>query len=258
MDLRRRPRPQWGRQVVIPPGQEGSRVGLDLMRLQEGETFVAEPAGEELVLVLLSGDVALRTPGLEASGQRQDVWSGAATAFYLPPHAFWRLEASRPSELAICRAKSDRPGRAQRIGPEDNRSQERGSDLFQRRVVDIVADNVDADRLIVGETTNRTGHWSSYPPHKHDTQSPPDEHRMEEIYLYRIRPAQGFGFQGVYTADGSVDCAYRILNGDVVLLPRGYHPVAAAPGYDLYYLWALAGDDRQLTPRTDPDHAWLL
>jgi 5-deoxy-glucuronate isomerase len=81
---------------------------------------------------------------------------------------------------------------------------------------------------------------------------------MEEIYYFRCNPAQGFGMQRVYTDDRSLDEACVVEDGDTMLLPAGYHPVVAAPGYQLYYLWMLAGpNDRRMRPNDDPAHAWV-
>jgi len=85
----------------------------------------------------------------------------------------------------------------------------------------------------------------------------PDEVKQEEIYYFRVDPPQGFGFQRIYTSDGSLDEAYVVRDGDTVIIPRGYHPVAAAPGYSLYYLWMIAGTQRIMRPRDDPAHAWV-
>ncbi len=46
-------------------------------------------------------------------------------------------------------------------------------------------------------------------------------------------------------------------DGDLVLVPYGYHTTAAAHGYDLYYLNALAGDRRSMASADDPDLAWI-
>ena len=80
---------------------------------------------------------------------------------------------------------------------------------------------------------------------------------MEEVYFFRVKPSQGFGLQRVYTDSRSLDEAYTVENDDTVVLPEGYHPVVAGPGYRLYYLWILAGRQRILRPRDDPDHQWL-
>ena len=46
-------------------------------------------------------------------------------------------------------------------------------------------------------------------------------------------------------------------DGDLVLVPWGYHPFCAAPGYDFYYLNALAGDQHSMAATDDPALAWL-
>jgi 5-deoxy-glucuronate isomerase len=84
---------------------------------------------------------------------------------------------------------------------------------------------------------------------------------MEEVYYFQTEPEQGFGFMRVYThADDPdpFDVAYPVRHGDTVLIPRGYHPVAACPGYTLNYTWVLAGEGRTYGAwRDDPSHAWI-
>jgi 5-deoxy-glucuronate isomerase len=102
------------------------------------------------------------------------------------------------------------------------------------------------------------GNWSSYPPHKHDTNDPPRERQLEELYYYRFRRPRGFAFQRVYTADRSLDEAITPMDGDAVLVPRGYHPVGVPAGYDCYYLNVMAGPIREWRFTIDPDHEWLM
>jgi 5-deoxy-glucuronate isomerase len=115
-----------------------------------------------------------------------------------------------------------------------------------------------AGRLIVVEVLTPGGHWSSFPPHKHDEQDPPRETRLEELYYYRFDRPQGFAFQRVYTADRSLDAALTPMHGDVVLVPRGYHVVGVPAGYACYYLNVMAGPLREWRFTLDPDHAWLM
>jgi 5-deoxy-glucuronate isomerase len=117
-----------------------------------------------------------------------------------------------------------------------------------------VPDSVPAQRLLIGETYNPPGLWSSYPPHKHDVQQPPQETKLEEVYHFRLNPPQGFGLQRVY-GDGFDEC-YTAQDRDTVVITKGYHPVVGAPGYQLYYLWILAGEERTMHPRDDDAHAW--
>ena len=108
-------------------------------------------------------------------------------------------------------------------------------------VYNIVDDRCDAEYLLVGETLNPPGNWSSSPPHKHEYNNLPEESDHEEIYFFKVDPEQGFGIQRLYTDDRELDEACVVENNDAVIISKGYHPVVAAPGYSLYYLWVLAG-----------------
>jgi 5-deoxy-glucuronate isomerase len=118
-----------------------------------------------------------------------------------------------------------------------------------------------AEQLIVGETYTPQGNWSSYPPHKHDVEALPDEVRQEEAYLYRVRPPEGFGLQYLYSRPesprGALDQALAVRKNDYTIMPFGYHPMAAPPGYDVYYLWFLADETRQMRLHDDPAFAWV-
>ena len=115
-----------------------------------------------------------------------------------------------------------------------------------------------AERLIVVEVYTPGGNWSSYPPHKHDTDDLPAESSLEETYYHRLHPAQGFAFQRVYTDDRSLDQSMAVEDHDVVMVPRGYHPVVVPYGYDSYYLNLMAGPTREWHFRNDPAHEWML
>lgn len=136
-----------------------------------------------------------------------------------------------------------------------------GKENWNRTVYTHIANNINAAHLICGETVNRPGGWSSCPPHKHDRFNPPGEVPMEEIYYFRVAPEQGFGFMRVYTDPTDpepFDHAYPVQHGDTVLIPRGYHPVVACPGYTLNYTWILAGEGRKYGAWSDdPRHAWI-
>src|SRR3989442_8266960 len=112
---------------------------------------------------------------------------------------------------------------------------------MERRIHHILMEDAAAESLLLTEVLTPAGHWSSYPPHKHDTDDPPRETALEETYYHRIRSGEGFALQRVYTRDGTLDETVAARDGDVVLVPRGYHTVSAPPGYDLYYLNVMAG-----------------
>ena len=129
---------------------------------------------------------------------------------------------------------------------------------MSRTIHQILMEDRPAERLLVTEVLTPAGHWSSYPPHKHDTDDPPNESYLEETYYFRARDPRAFALQRVYTADRSLDESVAARDGDLVLVPRGYHTVSAPPGYDLYYLNVMAGPTRAWAISNDPDHEWML
>jgi 5-deoxy-glucuronate isomerase len=230
------------------------------LRLAASERATYRSPNEETVLVLQEGTGVLEADGQRWPVSRRSVFAERATALYLPMGAELTVSAESPLEAILISTPMDiaaeraRGARAVLAGPDAVHVKPRGRDHFAREVHDIFVDDPHVKRLLVGETFNPAGNWSSYPPHKHDGRN--GEPRLEEVYHYRIDPPQGFGHQTLYTADGEY-ATHVVRDGDAVLLPYGYHPVAAAPGYRLYYLWALAGAERRMALYEDPDHRWV-
>jgi 5-deoxy-glucuronate isomerase len=250
------PRP--GYTPLVKPGDGGLRfVEFGVLRLEPGASYDGATGGREAFLVLLSGDCAAEVGGRRRTMRREDVFRQRASAVYLPPGSAFQVVANGLTELAVAFGPTDRAGEPRFVGPDDVRINLRGTPPYQRQVHDIAVNDFPAGRLLVGETFNFPGQWSSYPPHKHDETDPPAEYRLEEVYYYQVDPPQGFGLQWLYTRDGSLDEAHAVRHNDLTILPKGYHPVAAAPGYTVYYLWVLAGDVRTMSLRDDPDHAWI-
>ncbi|MBV8794614.1 MAG: 5-deoxy-glucuronate isomerase, partial [Hyphomicrobiales bacterium] len=192
-------------------------------------------------------------------GERASVFDGLPHSVYVPAKATFSVAAATAVELAVCRA----PGRGKlpprHIGPDAVGLQARGKGTNTRHVRNILAEGDEAaENLLVVEVITPGGNWSSYPPHKHDRDALPQESLLEEVYYHRLRPQQGFAFQRVYTDDRSIDETMCVADGDVVLVPRGYHPVGAPHGYDLYYLNVMAGPKRVWRFHNDPAHEWLM
>ncbi len=169
------------------------------------------------------------------------------------------VTAETDVELAVCAAPSTGgklPVRV--IGPDDVGQQVRGKGTNTRYVTNILPETEPADSLLVVEVITPGGHTSSYPPHKHDQDNLPSESYLEETYYHRLNPPQGFAFQRVFTDDRSLDETMAIEDGDVVLVPKGYHPCAACHGYDLYYLNVMAGPKRTWKFHNAPEHEWLM
>ncbi len=231
---------------------------FSLLRLELGEEFEESLGREELGIILLSGKLLISAQGKEfALGPRQDVFSDKAWGLYLPGNLDWKAKAFEKTELALCYAPGPDHGEIQLVKPEQLAVHERGKDHFQRKVMDIMVNEVQAKNLLIGETFNHPGQWSSYPPHRHDHHNPPAEYKLEEVYLYKLNPPQGFGIQRIYNDSRSIDQALVVEQNDLAIFKEGYHPVVAAPGYSLYYLWVLAGPVRIMKVVDDPKHAWV-
>jgi len=246
---------------VISVGTETDLIQLDVADLHAGELVDLVRAREEMLVMVLSGvvDVVVDGEKLGRSGGRSSVFEGPGHAIYAPPGAHLVLTAvGGPAELAVCSAPlADDPAPAARlIGPDDQRIADVGKDNWARNVRTVLGPEHAAGRLLIGETINAPGNWSSYPPHKHDDHRPPTEVQLEEVYLFKVEPAGGFGVQIRYV-DGGVQEAFTVRDGDAAAIKAGYHPVVAAPGYSLYYLWVMAGQGREMVPFLDPRHAWV-
>ena len=261
MKLHFRKKLEYGLNRIIDPEKvDGINVlRFHILRLREKESFSESLEDRELGLIILGGKCTLKIgPELFSSiGERQNVFDGKAYALYVPGNNKYRIEAETECEIALCYAPWKDKGKITLIKPEDTICNVRGKENWTREVRDIIDKRIEAQHLIIGETFNPPGNWSSYPPHKHEIQNPPYECKLEEIYFFKFSKPSGFGFQRVYTDDRSLDETFSLRENDTVIIPKGYHPVAAAPGYELYYLWILAGEARELIPHDDPDHTWI-
>jgi 5-deoxy-glucuronate isomerase len=177
---------------------------------------------------------------------------------YVPNGDRYEVQALTDLELAVCSAPGKGSYDARLISPEQVGVETRGQGNVERQIHNILPEGELADSLLVVEVFTPEGHWSSYPPHKHDRDALPHESLLEETYYFRVQPEQGFAIQRVYTDDRSLDETLAVKNGEAVLVPRGYHPVSAPPGYEVYYLNVMAGPKRLWKFHNDPDHAWLM
>jgi 5-deoxy-glucuronate isomerase len=254
-----------GREIVnVTPERAGwKHVGFRALRLGAGETETVDTGERELCLVVLTGtvDVSVNGQNFPRLGTRNSVFEEISpAAIYVPPGQSVSVTCVHDAELALCTAPSDGKSRPVRvIDPATMKRSVRGKGSNTRYICDILPhDDPTAAHLLVVEVITPAGHSSSYPPHKHDSETPPTETQLEETYYHRLNPPQGFAFQRVYTDDRSIDEACAVENHDVVMVPRGYHPVVAPHGYDLYYLNVMAGPQRLWVFKNDPQHEWML
>ncbi|MDR7545545.1 MAG: 5-deoxy-glucuronate isomerase [Armatimonadota bacterium] len=256
------------RTVARAPRSPVRYLQFDLITVTASGTPVRWASeGREAVLYLIGGtcEFSASGPGGTLSGlldTRSAIFDGPPAALYLPPGTHLELVSPRDgARLALFSAPPAGQRPLREVHPDQVSVRIVGRDAWSRRVCSVVDQQV-ASRLLVGETINQAGSWSSYPPHKHDTEVPGREVPMEEIYHFMVRPPEGFGLQMVYTAPEApqpFEHIYRVRDGDTVVIPRGYHPVVAAGGYQLAYLWAISGDRVDYGKWCDdPAHTWLL
>jgi 5-deoxy-glucuronate isomerase len=253
-----KPRGERGKVLSVTPQSAGWRhVGFEVHELAPGESAKGNTAEREVCLVLVSGKARINDFGL--LGERMTPFEGKPHAVYLPGNSQWRVEAATKTTLAVCSAPATGGKHAARhIRPEDMGQETRGKGTNVRYVTNILPEGAPADSLLVVEVLTPGGHTSSYPPHKHDQDNLPAESLLEETYYHRLNPPQGFAFQRVYTDDRSLDEAIVVEDGSVVMVPKGYHPVAAIHGYDLYYLNVMAGPRRTWKFHNAREHEWLM
>jgi 5-deoxy-glucuronate isomerase len=247
-----------GTLLTITPDSAGwGHVGFEVLSLDAGRTAQRGTGERELCVVAVEGRCVVRSEhGEWEIGERADPWSGPPGAAYLPAGTDVEIEGAGRVEVALCWAPANGGAPARVLEP--GAVEVRGQGSYERRIHNILMGDRPADSLLVTEVLTPGGHWSSYPPHKHDRDAMPDESFLEETYYHRVAPAHGFGLQRVYTADGELDETVAVRDRDTVLVPRGYHTVSAPPGYDLYYLNVMAGPTRAWAISNDPDHEWML
>jgi len=238
-------------------------LSIEVRRLAAGETWAQETGDCEAALVLLGGvcSVVSNRGEWPRVGGRPDVFRGLPHALYLPRQTSFAVTALTSVEVAHGWAPSDEDHPARLITPRDSAIEIRGGHGATRQINSIIPPGFGCQRIVAVEVYTPGGNWSSYPPHKHDRHREDGrgnvlEADLEEVYYYKISRPEGFAIQRVYTDDGAMDEVMVCRDNDIVLVPEGYHPVAAAYGYDCYYLNFLAGSAQSLAYSDDPAHAW--
>ncbi len=260
----------------IEPGEPGwAHTGLYVVELGDGATHRQETGDcEWIVLPLSGGGARVRVEADGAAGEypltgRADVFSGPTDLVYVPRGSVFEVTSVGGGRIALPFAKATSAYPARKLEAADVPVELRGAGQASRQVHNFGTPGVlEADSIIACEVITPAGNWSSYPPHKHDTEREGVEAALEEIYYFEMRTepggpadAQPFGYQRVYgTDERPIDVLEEVRTGDVVLVPHGWHGPAMAPvGYDMYYLNVMAGPgpDRAWLICDDPAHAWI-
>lgn len=229
--------------------------------LADGETFAGATGDREVSAVLLGGKgtFVVNDRTFANVGGRPNVFSGKPHAVYLPSGADYAITAQGRLEVGLASAPSDLKTAPYVIGPDRVTAGVWGAANFARDYHQILTQisqpDLPAARLIVGETYTPSGNWSTYPAHKHEQDNLPREAYHEEMYFFKVSPADGFGLTRYY--NGEVDTGFVVRDNTILMIPNGYHTVVSAPGYTTYYLWFLAGHHRTQAVVDDPALAWI-
>ena len=237
------------------------------VKLKKGQPFSYCLETHESVIVLASGtcDVTVQGIKYEKVGKRTGIFEGKPDSVYVPLGAEATVTCLTDSaEVFIAGGKYEKQLSPFRVTPEEVDIVQYGSDETKthRKILHILGQNAEGKvgRLLVNELfTVGAGGWSGFPPHKHDENREGLETAHEEVYQYRFNPSHGFGAQFLYQKEDDFGPIFHIKNGSTIIVDKGYHPVVAAPGYEMYYFTILVGDNsRPLLQYFHPDQEYQV
>ncbi|MEP6787640.1 MAG: 5-deoxy-glucuronate isomerase [Acidobacteriota bacterium] len=242
-----------GRTITVKPGETASRnLFYGRIIIQAGDGPIAfENSTHETGLICLNGSGSVTTGGQTFAMSRYD-------ALYVPRDSNIEVSSDGAFDLAELSSPVEKQYPLQFVAFTDVRQDAAlhftaGKPPTERDLNILIGKNVEAGRIMAGVTFSSDGNWTSFPPHEH-------QNMLEEAYLYIDMPAPQWGIQMVYTNLDEPELVQVVHEGDVVLMPKGYHPNVAAPGGSINFLWMMAanreGDDRQFgVVNVQPEYA---
>ena len=242
------------------PDQSCDLLEFTKLNLDAGQSAEGDSGEREILLVALSGKARVEVGGtvFESVGGRANVFAGLPHSVYIPRGQKWKVTALSRFEGAMPSAPSDLDTEPYEIKPDQVNTGQWGTLNYARNFREILVqpNGLPASRLIVGETITPSGHWSTYPPHKHEENAGPEKFH-EEMYYFRVSSPEGWGLVRHYSPERGYDETYTVKDDTLLAIPHGYHTYTSAPGYQSYYLWFLAGDGRTQGAKLDPDVGWV-
>ena len=240
---------------------------IRVLALPAGGSETVTSGVSELLVLPLSGGCAVEVNGeTHVLNGREEVWSAITDYLYISRETTFTVRSESGGRFALPAAKATRDLPVRYCPVTEVVTTLRGAGPCSRQVNNYALGNdLETSHLLACEVLTPGGNWSSYPAHKHDRRGA-DERELEEIYYFEIASSPagdpGFGLHRTYASDPDrpIDLCVEIRDGDVALVPHGYHgPCVAAPGYDMYYLNVMAGPDEDLVwlAPDDPAHHWI-
>ena len=243
-----------GRTTAVAPGTAATKhLHYGRIILDAGDGAVRfDTKDRETGLVCLGGGAEVRAEGQAFTLAKYD-------ALYVPRDASIEvIPGGEGCDLAEVSAPVEKRYPVQFVAFSDVRKDPglhfaAGGPSSKRDLNILIGKNVNAGRILAGVTFSEPGNWTSWPPHEHSRM-------LEEAYLYIDMPEPAWGVQFVYTNPQAPELVQVVREGDVVLMPKGYHPNVSAPGGQINFLWMMAavreGEDRQFgVVNVQPEYA---
>jgi 5-deoxy-glucuronate isomerase len=251
---------------VTPASAGWANLAFAVIDVRAGAPHHALAEGRETAIVTLSGAGRISAGELDVTVSRSSVFDEVGRVVYVPPGVAFAIETDSTVTVAVGSAPAEGKLPARAIEPSEMRSEIRGGGAAYRQVVHTLAHPLPAEHLILYEVYVPRGTWAGWPPHRHDgvDGSP----YLEEVYYFRLDRPEGYVLHRNFT-DGvglggrpdDFDEVAVARDGDVVLVPMGYHTSVVSPGSNMYFLNYLAGelelDDRRTPPCFHADHTWI-
>lgn len=252
--------PQKGYTLLCKAGECSLKMlEFGIIELEAGGSVDFSTGDKEAAFIILGGKCNVKFDNVEwkDTGGRRTVFEGKAHSFYMPRNKQLAISTAWSVKIAVCSTHIDEDTEPACYGPEQVNTAMLGVKPWERDTHFVIDSRSNARRLTIGEAFVTPGNWAGFPPHKHDIDKMPSEGILEEIYYFLFQPEQGFAIQRLYTRDGEIDECYVVKQDELVEFPRGYHTTVGAPGYNTYFLWAMAGEHQGFFRSNDPDHDWV-
>ena len=257
-----RPAPGPGRLLHVTPESAGwGHVAFGVVEVASGTPWSGMAADRETAIVPLSGEgrVVVGDGDMEVELSRESVFTQMASIVYLPPGTPYRIESEVGLRASVGSAPAEGRYPVRVFEPSEMRIEIRGGGQAYRQVVHSLSHPLPAERLILYEVYVPRGTWSGWPPHCHDGRD--GSPYLEEVYYFRLDRPEGYAIHRNWRHDEGYDDAMVVTDGDVALVPKGYHTSVACPGSNMYFLNYLAGelqdDERRTPPCFMAEHTWI-
>lgn len=244
---------------ITPEIADWKYLSFSVLTLDSQMPFDGLTEGQETAIVPLSGSGQVQAGGTVFDLARSSVFSQKPHIVYVPPGVEFSITTKGSFTCAVGSAAAEGKLPLRLFRPEEMHSEIRGGGAAHRQVIHALASPLPAERLILYEVYVPRGTWSGWPPHCHDGRD--GSPYLEEVYYFRLDRPEGYAHHRNWRADEHFDETLVIHDGDLALVPKGYHTSVACPGSNMYFLNFLAGELQGDARRTPPcfaaEHTWI-